>query len=88
MREKQLENRTRIICNDILEDNMDRNTHEKESSFVIVKDKKVADEMIAAGLQMMYERYGQYVFLNSPVTNFSEINIDTKNIMFTNKLSF
>lgn len=60
-----------------------------DSSFIITMDKETANKLTKLGFQLLYNKDGQYTFLNCASINFTEeININTKKIAYTNVLSF
>ena len=55
--------------------------------FIKTTDKTTADKLTSAGFQLMSQIGSVYTFLNKAPTNFSFDSIDTKKIVYDNKLS-
>ena len=60
----------------------------KDAKFIIVQDELVANQLIAAGFQLMSQINKTYTFINTIPQNFKFENIDIKKLVFTNRLTF
>lgn len=60
----------------------------KDAKFIIVQDELVANQLIAAGFQLMSQINKTYTFINTIPQSFKFENIDIKKLVFTNRLTF
>ena len=57
--------------------------------FIYALDKQTSDKLVEAGLQMVCQNNGQFIFINSPTAlNFENLGIDNTKIVYTNALTF
>lgn len=60
----------------------------KDEKFIVVQDELVANQLIAAGFQLMSQINKTYTFINTIPQSFKFENIDIKKLAFTNRLTF
>lgn len=58
-----------------------------DKKFIVTKDEKIANQMIAHKLKLVSVISGVYTFINSVPDTFSFNVFDTTKVHFTNKLS-
>ena len=60
----------------------------KNTKFIIVQDKNIANQLISSGFQMVSETNGMYTFMNAIPQHFNFENIDIKKLVYTDRLVF
>lgn len=59
----------------------------QEKRFIKTADKKIADNLMSAGFQLVLQNGNVYTFLNQPPKNFTFDEVDRKKMAYTNILS-
>ena len=60
----------------------------KNTKFIIVQDKNIANQLMSSGFQMVSETNGMYTFINAIPQHFNFEEIDIKKLVYTNRLVF
>ena len=60
----------------------------KNTKFIIVQDKNIANKLISSGFQMVSETNGMYTFMNAIPQHFNFEDIDIKKLVYTDRLVF
>jgi hypothetical protein len=60
----------------------------KNTKFIIVQDKNIANQLISSGFQMVSETNGMYTFINAIPQHFNFEEIDIKKLVYTDRLVF
>lgn len=58
-----------------------------KNNFIKTTDKPTAEKLIACGFKLISQVGNVYTFINEPPKNFNFESIDTKKIVYDNKLS-
>lgn len=56
--------------------------------FIYTLDKFTADKLLNAGIQLVCNDNGKYIFINPSTINFNNIGIDNTKIVYSNILTF
>lgn len=57
-------------------------------NFIVTTDKETADKLISEGFRIVTEINGKFTFENKPLVNFSVEKEMSKNMVYTNMLTF
>lgn len=60
----------------------------KNAKFIVVQDVNTANQLIAAGFQVVSHINNMYTFMNVVPNHFKFENIDIKKLAYTNMLTF
>ncbi len=60
----------------------------KNTKFIIVQDKNIANQLMSSGFQMVSETNGMYTFINAIPQHFNFEDIDIKKLVYTDRLVF
>ena len=60
----------------------------KNTKFIIVKDKNIANQLISSGFQMVSQTNDMYTFMNVIPQHFNFEEIDITKLVYTDRLVF
>lgn len=56
--------------------------------FIYTLDKNTADKLLNAGVQLVCNDNGKYIFINPTTIKFNDVDIDNTKIIYSNILTF